>query len=74
MLFRSFEITYKHASARYQILIENPNRVSCGVAQVEVDGQLLEAGETDVVLLDDARTHTVRVILGQPRTIGTAGA
>jgi cyclic beta-1,2-glucan synthetase len=69
-----FEITYKHASARYQILIENPNRVSRGVAQVEVDGQVLEAGETDVVLLDDNRTHTVRVILGQPRTTGIAGA
>ena len=69
-----FEITYKHASARYEILIENPSRVSCGVARVEVDGVVLGAGETNIVLRDDGKTHLVRVILGAPRSTGTAGA
>ncbi len=61
-----FEILFKHASARYEILVENPHRVSRGVAQVELDGKMLPAGETHVVLVDDARTHKVRVILGEP--------
>ena len=59
-----FEIVFRHASARYEILVENPHRVSRGVAQVELDGEKLPAGETDIVLVDDGRTHEVRVMLG----------
>jgi cyclic beta-1,2-glucan synthetase len=59
-----FEIVFRHASARYEIQVENPHRVSRGVAQVELDGKKLPAGETDIVLVDDGRTHEVRVILG----------
>ena len=60
----SFEIVFRHASARYEILVENPNRVSRGVAHVELDGKKLPAGETHVVLVDDGCTHEVRVMLG----------
>jgi cyclic beta-1,2-glucan synthetase len=59
-----FEIVFRHASARYEILVENPDRVSRGVAHVELDGGRLPAGETEIVLADDGRTHAVRVILG----------
>jgi cyclic beta-1,2-glucan synthetase len=59
-----FEIVFRHASTRYEILVENPHRVSRGVAQVELDGKKLPAGETDVVLIDDGCTHEVRVTLG----------
>jgi cyclic beta-1,2-glucan synthetase len=59
-----FEIIFRHASARYEILVENPNRVSRGVAHVELDGKKLPAGETHIVLVDDGRTHEVRVMLG----------
>jgi cyclic beta-1,2-glucan synthetase len=61
-----FAIVFRHASARYEILIENPHGVSSGVAQVELDGKRLPTGETQIVLADDGRTHQVRVILGEP--------
>jgi cyclic beta-1,2-glucan synthetase len=59
-----FEILFKHASASYHIVVENPDRVSSGVACVELDGTKLAPGETHVGLTDDGRTHEVRVILG----------
>jgi len=62
----SFEIFFKHASARYEILVENPHRVSRGVAHVELDGKRLPTGETHLVLADDGCTHRVRVILEKP--------
>jgi cyclic beta-1,2-glucan synthetase len=59
-----FEIRFKHGSARYEILVDNPNRVSRGISSVEADGQKLPAGETTLVLTDDGRSHEVRVVLG----------
>lgn len=61
-----FEIFFRHGSARYEILVENPHRVSRGVARAELDGQELPAGETHVVLADDGCTHRIRVVLGYP--------
>jgi cyclic beta-1,2-glucan synthetase len=61
-----FEIVFRHASARYHILVENPIRVSRGVAYIELDGKRLQPGETHIVLADDDRTHDVRVVLGEP--------
>jgi cyclic beta-1,2-glucan synthetase len=61
----SFEITFTHASARYEILVDNPDRVSRGVARIELDGVRLPPGEMHVTLADDARTHLLRVTLGQ---------
>ena len=59
-----FEIVFRHASTRYEILVDNPHRVSRGVAHVELDGKKLPAGEIHIVLVDDGRTHEVRVTLG----------
>jgi cyclic beta-1,2-glucan synthetase len=59
-----FDIVFKHASARYEISVENPHGVSRGVAYVELDGQRLPAGETHIALTDDGLTHQVRVVLG----------
>jgi cyclic beta-1,2-glucan synthetase len=61
-----FEIVFIHGSTRYQILVENPNRVNRGVAYVELDGKRLQLRETHIVLADDGRTHDVRVVLGEP--------
>jgi cyclic beta-1,2-glucan synthetase len=61
-----FEILFRYASARYEILVENPDRVSRGVARVELDGMQLPPGESQIVLADDHRTHEVRVTLGEP--------
>jgi cyclic beta-1,2-glucan synthetase len=62
----SFEIFFRHASARYEILIENPDRVGRGVARVELDGVRLAAGEGPIALADDNRTHKICVTLGKP--------
>jgi cyclic beta-1,2-glucan synthetase len=61
-----FEISFRHGSARYQILIENPHRVCQGVARVELDGMRLAPYEGHVALADDGRTHQIRVTLGEP--------
>jgi cyclic beta-1,2-glucan synthetase len=69
-----FEIVFRHASARYEILVENPHRVSHGVARVELDGMSLAPGEGHVTLADDHRTHQIRVTLGQPADVSEARA
>ena len=61
----SFEITFKYASARYEILVDNPDRVSRGVARIELDGVRLPPREIHVILADDSRTHLLRVTLGE---------
>ena len=59
-----FEIEYRHRSALYQIAVENPDRVSRGVARIEVDGAVLPADRAWFPLEDDGATHRVRVVLG----------
>jgi cyclic beta-1,2-glucan synthetase len=60
----AFEITFRRASARYRILVDNPLGVSRGIARIELDGTRLPPGETSVDLKDDGRTHELRVTLG----------
>lgn len=57
-----FQLTYRHGTAVYQIHVENPQGVETGVRQVLLDGAVQE--RQDIELLDDQRTHEVRVILG----------
>ncbi|HEX5066117.1 MAG TPA: hypothetical protein VFY49_08385, partial [Myxococcota bacterium] len=59
-----FEIVYKHRSARYEIVVENPRGVSRGVDSAMLDGSLLPAGEARVPLADDGAVHRVKVVLG----------
>jgi cyclic beta-1,2-glucan synthetase len=63
----SVEIFFRHASARYEILIDNPHRVSRGVARVELDGIWLDASH--IILADDGRRHTIRVTLGEAESL-----
>ena len=58
-----YEIVFRYHSATYEIAVENPNRVSRGVASTELDGEALAAAEA-IQLTDDGATHRVRVILG----------
>jgi cyclic beta-1,2-glucan glucanotransferase len=60
-----FTITFRHHSARYTIVVENPRAVSRGLASVELDDVPLEAGAS-IALADDAKTHRLRVVLGMP--------
>jgi len=57
-----FELTYRHCSAIYRVLVDNSAGTGRGVCSVELDGQRL-VNDT-VVLSDDAKTHNVRVLLG----------
>ena len=59
-----FSITFRHRSARYEIVVENPEGVSRGVSLVELDGVPV-TGFVDVVLADDGRAHRLRVVLGK---------
>ena len=62
--WRGFEITFRHASARYEIVVENPNGVSRGVVSTVVDDTPLPDGASRILLQDDGATHRVRVTLG----------
>ena len=59
-----FEISFKYRSARYEILVLNPDAVSSGVLCAAVDGESLAAGESRILLRDDGLTHHVRLTLG----------
>ena len=59
-----FEMTLRHRSARYEIVVENPDGVSQGIAAAEADGCVIAARPLRVNLLDDGVTHHVRVRLG----------
>jgi cyclic beta-1,2-glucan synthetase len=59
-----FEISFKHASARYEIVVENPNAVTQGVVHATLDGASLPRGPARIPLLDDGATHSVHVTLG----------
>jgi cyclic beta-1,2-glucan synthetase len=62
--WRNFEITFRYQSSRYEIVVENPQRVARGVSSVELDGASLAAGSMHIQLADDGTTHHVRVVLG----------
>ncbi len=59
-----YEIDFRYRSARYEIVVENPNGVSRGVVSSELDGRALPAGDAGVPLVDDGATHQIRVLLG----------
>ncbi len=59
-----FEITLRYRSARYEIVVENPDGVRRGIAFAEVDGTTLTERPLRLKLLDDGVTHHVLVRLG----------
>jgi cyclic beta-1,2-glucan synthetase len=62
-----FEIVFKYRSSRYEILIDNPLGVSCGVTHAELDGNVLPSDlQTRIPLVDDGSIHSVRLTLGDP--------
>jgi cyclic beta-1,2-glucan synthetase len=60
----SFEIEFRHGSARYEIAVQNPCGVNRGVTAVELDGRSLPGESRRIPLVDDGATHRVRVVLG----------
>jgi cyclic beta-1,2-glucan synthetase len=70
-----FEILFRYQQTRYEILVENPDGVSSGMAHAELDGRSLPDGLTRIQLVDDGRTHSLRLVLGKQqlpigRTLG----
>ncbi len=59
-----FEITFKYRSADYDIVVENPRGVGRGVTRIELDAETLPAGSIRIPLVDDGRSHKIRVTLG----------
>jgi cyclic beta-1,2-glucan synthetase len=62
--WRRFEIVFRHHSARYEIVVENPHGVTRGVLSITLDDVQLADGSTPIPLADDSTTHQVRVVLG----------
>jgi cyclic beta-1,2-glucan synthetase len=58
-----FTLAFRHRSARYTVVVDNPGGVSRGVAAVTLDGVAL-AGPARLALADDGRPHRVRIVLG----------
>jgi cyclic beta-1,2-glucan synthetase len=59
-----YQIDFRYRSARYEIVVDNPQGVSRGVASAELDGQALTGPSAAIPLADDGTTHRVRVVLG----------
>ncbi len=59
-----FSITWRFGASRYEITVTNPDHVCRGVAGAELDGVPCDGAA--IPLVDDGRTHHVRVVLGQP--------
>jgi cyclic beta-1,2-glucan synthetase len=60
--WRTFEMTVRYRSTRYEILVENPNGVAHGVLSARFDGK--EGQPLCFPLLDDGTIHHVHVKLG----------
>ncbi len=59
-----YDLVFNYRSSRYEIGVENPSGVTGGVEAVVIDGQLSAPDEHHIELLDDGRTHQVRITLG----------
>jgi cyclic beta-1,2-glucan synthetase len=62
--WRNFEMTVRYHSARYEILVENPDEVAQGIVSAEIDGTVITQRPLCLPLLDDGMTHHIQVTLG----------
>jgi cyclic beta-1,2-glucan synthetase len=60
-----FEVTIRHKSATYLIVVDNAAQCSSGVARVTVDGTDTVPAD-GIVLQDDGKAHRVDVTMGKP--------
>src|SRR6185369_7651744 len=59
-----YEIRFKYRSAIYEIVVDNPRRVSSGVASVVVDGTSIAGASRRIDLHDDGVSHRIVVTIG----------
>jgi len=63
-----YRITWRYLDSRYEITVSNPARRCGGIMKATVDGLTVNAAS--IPLLNDGRTHDVRVVLGdQPKPL-----
>jgi cyclic beta-1,2-glucan synthetase len=58
-----FTLTLRVGASRYDITVENPQAVCCGVALLELDGAASD-DRSGIPIVDDKRIHRVRAVLG----------
>jgi cellobiose phosphorylase len=58
--WREFDVTYRHGSSTYCIRVRNPQGISIGVAEIQVDGRIAQ----EIELADDGKLHKVEVLMG----------
>ena len=63
-----FSMVFRYHSARYEITVDNPDRVCRGVTTGTVDGERFDP-PIGIPLDDDGTTHRVRVVLGTARAL-----
>jgi cyclic beta-1,2-glucan synthetase len=68
--WREFEITYRRGKTIYRIKVENPHSLCRGIAEVKLDG-VAQSGD-EIALVDDGRTHEVRILMGEKTAVGEA--
>jgi cyclic beta-1,2-glucan synthetase len=57
-----YEITYRHGSATYHVVVDNSGGSGRGVRSVSVDGRVVPEGVVE--LADDGRKHKIQIPLG----------
>jgi cyclic beta-1,2-glucan synthetase len=60
----TFEMSVRRRSARYQIVVDNPDGVSRGVRFAESDGVAISERPLRLHLIDDGAVHRIRITLG----------
>jgi cyclic beta-1,2-glucan synthetase len=58
-----FEVDFRFHSARYEIVVVNQGGVGHRVSHAELDGEAVSLHPVRILLVDDGRTHKVRVTL-----------
>lgn len=58
--WREFDVTYRHGSSTYCIRVRNPQGISIGVAEIQIDGRIAQ----EIELADDGKLHKVEVMMG----------
>ena len=59
-----YEMTIRHHATCYEIVVENPDGLSRGIAYAQLDGTAIDEWPLRLDLLDDGATHHVLVRLG----------
>jgi cyclic beta-1,2-glucan synthetase len=60
----SYEILLRHGSAKYEILVENPDGAGRGIVFAAIDGMAIAERPFQIRLVDDGVTHGLHVRLG----------